>query len=57
MRYFEYVKRTVPMHDDLYDFFLRELPGYDMVGYRETEPRQLGLRSTTPTTSTTTTGT
>ena len=24
------------MHDDLYDFFLRELPGYDMVGYRET---------------------
>ena len=36
MRYFEYVKRTVPMHDDLYDFFLRELPGYDMVGYRDT---------------------
>ena len=36
MRYFDYVKRTVPMHDDLYDFFLRELPGYDMVGYRET---------------------
>ena len=36
MRYFEYVKRTVPMHDDLYDFFLQELPGYDMVGYRET---------------------
>ena len=36
MRYFEYVKRTVPLHDDLYDFFLRELPGYDQVGYRET---------------------
>ena len=36
MRYFDYVKRTVPMHDDLYDFFLRELPGYDMVGYRDT---------------------
>jgi hydrogenase large subunit len=36
MRYFDYVKRSVPMHDDLYDFFLRELPGYDMVGYRET---------------------
>src|SRR5205814_1573646 len=30
-----YVKRTVPMHDDLYDFFLTELPGYDMVGYRD----------------------
>ena len=36
MRYFEYCKRTVPMHDDLYDFFLQELPGYDMVGYRDT---------------------
>ena len=36
MRYFDYVKRSVPMHDDLYDFFLQELPGYDMVGYRET---------------------
>ena len=36
MRYMDYVKRTVPMHDDLYDFFLTELPGYDMVGYRET---------------------
>ncbi|MBA2763538.1 MAG: nickel-dependent hydrogenase large subunit [Thermoleophilaceae bacterium] len=36
MRYMEYVKRTVPMHDDLYDFFLTELPGYDMVGYRDT---------------------
>ena len=36
MRYFDYVKRSVPMHDDLYDFFLESLPGYDMVGYRET---------------------
>ena len=36
MRYFDYVKRSVPMHDDLYDFFLQELPGYDMVGFRET---------------------
>src|SRR5919204_4618938 len=36
MRYFEYVKRTVPMHDDLYDFFLDALPGYDQVGYRDT---------------------
>ena len=37
MRYIEYVKRTVPMHDDLYDFFLQQLPGYDMVGYRDTD--------------------
>jgi hydrogenase large subunit len=36
MRYIDYVKRCVPMHDDLYDFFLQELPGYDMVGYRDT---------------------
>ena len=37
MRYVDYAKRTVPMHDDIYDFFLQELPGYDMVGYRETD--------------------
>ena len=43
MRYFDYVKRTVPMHDDLYDFFYEALPGYEKVGYRETEPRLLGL--------------
>ena len=36
MRYFEYVKRTVPMHDDLYDFFYEALPGYEKVGYRDT---------------------
>jgi hydrogenase large subunit len=36
MRYFEYVKRTVPMHDDLYDFFYEALPGYEKVGFRET---------------------
>jgi hydrogenase large subunit len=56
MRYFDYVKRSVPMHDDLYDFFLQELPGYDMVGYRETNLVNWGS-STTPTTSTTTTAT
>src|SRR6478736_39053 len=37
MRYIDYVKRSVPMHDDLYDFFLTELPGYDDVGYRRTD--------------------
>ena len=37
MRYMDYAKRTVPMHDDLYDFFLEALPGYDMVGYRDTD--------------------
>ena len=36
MRYIDYTKRSVHMHDDLYDFFLEQLPGYDMVGYRDT---------------------
>ena len=36
MRYMDYAKRSVTMHDDLYDFFLESLPGYDMVGYRDT---------------------
>ena len=36
MRYIDYWKRSVPMHDDLYDFWLEALPGYDDVGFRET---------------------
>jgi len=36
MRYMDYAKRSVVMHDDLYDFWLQALPGYDMVGYRDT---------------------
>jgi hydrogenase large subunit len=36
MRYMDYVKRSVPMHDDLYDFFYEALPGYERVGYRDT---------------------
>ena len=37
MRYIDYCKRTVPMHDDLYDFFYEALPGYERVGFRETD--------------------
>src|SRR3982751_1946199 len=37
MRYIDYCKRTVPMHDDLYDFFYEALPGYERVGYRDTD--------------------
>ncbi len=37
MRYMDYCKRTVPMHDDLYDFFYEALPGYEKVGFRETD--------------------
>ncbi len=34
MRYCEFMKRCVPLHDDLFDFFLDALPGYDQVGRR-----------------------
>ncbi|MCT9932212.1 nickel-dependent hydrogenase large subunit [Planotetraspora sp. A-T 1434] len=34
MRYVEFLKRVVPMHDDLFDFFYEALPGYDQVGRR-----------------------
>jgi len=37
MRYMDYIKRTVPMHDDLYDFFYEAMPGYERVGYRDTD--------------------
>jgi len=36
MKYVEFMKRVVPMHDDLFDFFYQALPGYEMVGYRQT---------------------
>jgi len=34
MRYVEFMKRVVPMHDDLFDFFYQALPGYEQVGRR-----------------------
>jgi hydrogenase large subunit len=36
MRYVEFMKRVVPMHDDLFDFFYEALPGYEKVGQRRT---------------------
>lgn len=36
MRFIEYMKKIVPIHDDLFDFFYQALPGYEMVGYRKT---------------------
>jgi hydrogenase large subunit len=33
-RYTEFVKRMVPLHDDLFDFFYTALPGYEAVGQR-----------------------
>ncbi|MDQ2866237.1 MAG: nickel-dependent hydrogenase large subunit [Candidatus Eremiobacteraeota bacterium] len=34
MRYVEYMKRCIPLHDDLFDFFYDALPGYEHVGER-----------------------
>ena len=36
MRYVEFMKKVVPMHDDLFDFFYEALPGYEKVGLRRT---------------------
>jgi hydrogenase large subunit len=33
-KYIEFMKRVVPMHDDLFDFFYEALPGYEEVGRR-----------------------
>jgi hydrogenase large subunit len=34
MRYVEFMKKVVPMHDDVFDFFYEALPGYEEVGDR-----------------------
>jgi hydrogenase large subunit len=34
LRFTDFVKRVVPINDDLLDFFLEALPGYDQVGNR-----------------------
>jgi hydrogenase large subunit len=34
MKYVEFMKRVVPLHDDLFDFFYEALPGYEAVGNR-----------------------
>jgi hydrogenase large subunit len=36
MKYVDFMKRVVPMHDDLFDFFYEALPGYEEVGRRRT---------------------
>jgi hydrogenase large subunit len=36
MKYVEFMKKVVPLHDDLLDFFYEALPGYEKVGYRRT---------------------
>jgi hydrogenase large subunit len=34
MKYVDFMKRCVPLHDDLFDFFYQALPGYEKVGQR-----------------------
>ena len=34
MQYVEFMKKVVPLHDDLFDFFYEALPGYEEVGQR-----------------------
>jgi len=34
MKYVDFVKRVVPLHDDLFDFMYEALPGYERVGER-----------------------
>jgi hydrogenase large subunit len=33
-RYAEFMKKCVPLHDDIFDFFYQALPGYEKVGQR-----------------------
>jgi hydrogenase large subunit len=34
IKYIEFMKKVVPLHDDLFDFFYAALPGYEQVGRR-----------------------
>jgi hydrogenase large subunit len=34
MKYIDFMKRSLPLHDDLFDFFYEALPGYEEVGRR-----------------------
>jgi len=34
MNYVEFMKKVLPLHDDLFDFFYQALPGYEEVGRR-----------------------
>jgi hydrogenase large subunit len=36
MKYVEFMKKVVPLHDDLFDFFYQAMPGYEKVGLRRT---------------------
>ena len=43
MKYVEFMKKVVPLHDDLFDFFYEALPGYEEVGQTQSASRLLGI--------------
>ena len=43
MKYVEFMKKVVPLHDDLFDFFYEALPGYEKVGQRRVLLGLLGI--------------
>ena len=43
MKYVEFMKKVVPLHDDLFDFFYEALPGYEEVGRRRDHAGLLGI--------------
>jgi hypothetical protein len=47
MRYVEFMKKNVPLHDDLFDFFYEAIPGYEKVGDRSV-PRVWVSRRSSP---------
>jgi len=56
MKYVEFMKKVVPLHDDLFDFFYEALPGYEHVGNGAC-CWPAGVRSIIPTCATTSTAT
>jgi hydrogenase large subunit len=56
MKYVEFMKKVVPLHDDLFDFFYEALPGYEKSA-SGASCWAAGDRSTIPTSATTPTRT
>jgi len=48
MKYVEFMKKVLPLHDDLFDFFYDALPGYEEVGRRRNSAGLLGVRFRIP---------
>ena len=53
LKYVEFMKKVVPLHDDLFDFFYEALPGYEEVGRRRVHAGLLGLVQQSRTSATT----